>query len=117
MDWTYRRLRRELERVESIVRVVMKYLELKLLELGYIRRCFKHEELRPFKIRRNCVPIKSKSFCVDLQSRRVFVTFVDDRYRCYVIVFLRDKDFGEFVERLCKLYSNSCRIYSFCSCS
>ena len=112
----YRRLRRELERIRSIESIVRRYLKLELVNLGYVRRCFRNEELRPFRLRKNCIPLKSLSFCIDT-SKKVFVTFVDTDYRCYVISFLNNSYFKKFVERLCDLYSTSCLVYSFCSCS
>ena len=107
------RVRKEFERMESIVYRVKKYLGFEL-EHYFVRRCYKTEEWRPFKLHRNCIPLKGQTYCVDFGSKRVFVTFSDSNYRCYVISFL--SDFELFVERLCKLYSTACYVYSFCPC-
>ena len=103
------RIRKELERMGAVVRVIEKYLGFGLEEIA-IRRCFRNEELKPFKLRRNCIPIKWLSCCIDFNLRRVYITFVDHRYRCYVISFIGNH-YEESVERLCRLYSSSCRLY------
>ena len=102
--------------MQSIMYRIEKYLK---FDPNYIsiRKCYKSEEWKPFKLRKNCLPLKGFSFCPDFESKIVYVTFVDDEYRCYVVCFLKKEDFEEFVERLCDLYSTSCLVYSFCSCS
>ena len=118
MDWICRRrIRRELERMRAIASRIERYLKLELELIGYVRRCRSNEELRPFKLRKNCIPLKGLNFCVDPSTKKVYVTFIDTDYRCYVISFLNDSYFKKFVERLCDLYSTSCLVYSFCSCS